>query len=174
MGGIDGIITIPHHSYQTKLESPIPLLYQWSRLKCLAHLSSRSVISCINLRPPCGGGGRGRSGGGGRGARHVQGRIQRVSAASGGFAEGGHRINNRQLQTQFRILPRSQYSCIVSATCTGVFIQTVFQINSKMSLDMQTMSGGGGDENQPPGHVSTQEVSLQSATITTVSSMFLL
>ena len=39
---------------------------------------------------------------------------------------------------------------------------------------MQTMSGGGGDENQPPGHVSTQEVSLQSATITTVSSMFLL
>ena len=94
----------------------------------------------------------------------------------GGFAEGGHGINNRQLQTQLRILPRSQYSCIVSATCTSVFMQTVFQINStKMSLQMstQTMGGGGGGEIQTPGHVSTQEVSFQSATITTASSMLL-
>ena len=175
MGGIDGIITIPHHSYQTKLESPIPLLYQWSRLKCLAHLSSRFVISCTNLRPPGGGGGRGRPGGGGG-----PGMSRAVFGGSvqppGGFAEGGHGINNRQLQTQLRILPRSQYSCIVSATCTSVFMQTVFQINStKMSLQMstQTMGGGGGGEIQTPGHVSTQEVSLQSATITTASSMLL-
>ena len=44
-----------------------------------------------------------------------------------------------------------------------------------MSLQMstQTMGGGGGDETQTPGHVSTQEVSLQSATITTASSMLL-